>query len=261
MVFGCSTIAPFFFGRAGDGKRVAIADGQCVELVPEYALHRVRACENKTHYFVEAPGRTLTVAKDEFRTRLRDGILQFTRATPYPWLTLRDARIEVWITTGIVAPAEAAFVAVVLSEGGNFLVRLPIEPDEWTVAPEHMAFLGKARYPSRLAKRVGALALQPRPGATPASVAAALAESGVLARSAAAGWAPVLLKTAAFGEPLVARQVMVGPLARQAFQTVDYLPDGEREGAKALAYVFAFDPQRQGELERSAAAAAAASAH
>jgi hypothetical protein len=234
---GCATVERFF--SHGDGKVTETPAGRCLDLVPEYALHPVRACETAASYELLAGPRQLRLDKVRYQHELRERLLQFARRTAYPWRTLGQATIEVWMTAPLTEPEAASTVAVVKGPGGNFAVHLTLSPDGWQVVPENVVWLGKDGYPSLQAKRLGTVLVVPRGEVTEARLARFLAgvDAGAVPRDA---WTPLELAVVPFAETAAARALMTRPGARAVLADVQLIPAGEREGAKAKAFEFAF---------------------
>jgi hypothetical protein len=239
---GCETVDSLFFKeQASDGRVVQTETRKCWILTPENAFHPVGVCEDVAAYEVKLQDRQLLYPKAEFRSTLRERLREFVQRTAYPSASLGRAVIQVWLLSPVFEPEKAGFVAVVLSAGGNFLVRLPLEPSSWFPDAEAAQLLGKETFPTRLTRTPGTLVLQAKEHVTRARLNRYLTACGVDTESvAAAGMPTVVIKTPLFGEAEVARRLLKNSEGAQIVQELGYLPAGGAEGAQALFATFPF---------------------
>lgn len=240
---------PKLFNR-GDGDLVKTANGDCVNLTPESKLHAVAACDSSDVYEVVAPGRHWRMAGGTFRKLLRERLMQFVVRSNYPWKTLSDGQIVVFIVAPTFAPERAYFVAEVTGSQGNFAVPLDLMPDRWMIDDDTVLWLGKEAYPTSKAKRAGVLQLSGRNhlrrGALMQFVDASgvstllTASGGKAVRSVTDGGQVVVLKTAPFAELAVASRLTAQPSAPFHIQQVELVPAGEPEGSRAAIFRFPF---------------------
>lgn len=234
--------------REGDGKTVQTAKGSCTFLAPENQLHALAGCESAQGYLLQVGDRQHVYAKDDFQKNLRERIWQFLRTTSYPEAALSGATVEVWLEAKTFEPDAAELRVVVLGPGGNFALPLAVDMDQWEVLAADVQRLGKDRYPSRGAKRLGVVAVMARNEVSPARLKAFVESTGVLAAktkagrlavTGVAGEAPLLtLSTEPFAEPDVARRLMGHRAAKSYLNDVRYVSAGEFEGYKARVFAF-----------------------
>lgn len=215
QLWSCASL-PKFFDHGGDGKVTHTEAGSCVNLTPENGMHPVAACHMHDTYQVRAVDRRIEMAGAAFRGHFRERVLQFLRTTSYPWQTLTDAEVEMWLVAPIFAPESAYFMGVVKSRGGNFAVRLDLEPSRWRLESEAFQWLGNESYPSRGAKQAGLLQVSSRNGTT-------------------------LVRTRAFGERAEAERLSKATVAANPLRDVRLVAAAEPEGARAAVYRFPFD--------------------
>ncbi len=217
-----------FLKWQGDGQVVQTANGACLDLEP-----RVRACQSGDKLEVTVSGRTHAYKKSELKSLLRERIFQFVRTTPYPVATLKNAVVELWLDAPVFTPESAHFVAVVLSKGGNFRARLPLDAAAWQIDGESLALLGTDAFPSATARRAGKLAVAAKPHITGAALRDFLGRSGAPLVDAT-GEAVVVLETGAFAETEVAKKLASQRDARLYVQEIELIPATEPDGSRAL---------------------------
>lgn len=243
---GCVSFQHLF---RGDGRVVQTAHGTCVDLTPENATMPVHACESATTYDFRVVSELSSYPKAKFQTQLRERLVAYARASHYPWKKLGDAIIEVWVQAPVFRPRDTELIAVVTGPGGNFLVRLPLNPAHWTVDTERVALLGHDLYPSFLARRAGWVSVAPKPLVAKDKLEEYLGTLAVFqgvrppARIAQAGPGVVTVAVEPFAEPMVANAILRDRRAREFVQAVELLPAGEPEGSKAKAFSFPFVPR------------------
>ena len=235
--------------RVGDIQRATVGDGiweptidwHCLELLPELQLHRIRACESLKAYTFDFVGQKFIVNKQVFMQRLRKVVTRLLQSTAYPWRSLNDAEIEVWLVAPVFVPETVQFVAVVLSQGGNFAVRLPRDSKLWSPSLSDLSVLDKSRYPSMDGRQPGMVLVQASPAAIKEQT---LARLKLLAlKIDAQQWPLITLYTQAFAEIGLARAILQMPRSATGVNAVSLLPAGEPEAARGLAFRFDFKPK------------------
>jgi hypothetical protein len=245
----CATWPTLLRDKQGDGQVVATPSGPCIYLAPENALHPLSICEGPTRYEITVPGRRYALEKASLQRQLRERLGALAGPTSYAKAALKAATVELWLTAGAFTPEDAELRAVVISAGGNFAVRLPLDQAAWNV-PEAVEWLGAKAWPSRTARQSGVLLAYPPPTVAPEAfklfVAAALAAppaKGIkplpAVRVSGDGTA-LRLETAPFAEAAVAKQLSSARGARAYLAALRWEPAGEREGYKVRFGKFAF---------------------
>lgn len=232
----CASFANNQWG--GDGKVVQTAVGLCLEMTPESRDHRVAICESpdQKSFTVIAPGRApLAYQKSMVQSVLRERIAHLLSGTVYPKKDLYGATVELWVVAPVFAPEDVYFSAFVQARGGNFSVRLPLEPRSWAPHEGDVALLGTEAFPSRAARRAGKVVVTARPHVNDAEFTAFLAASGLSGRSLGG---MVEVATGAFGEERAARTLLKARQATYFVQSVELEAAGEKDGAKARALAF-----------------------
>jgi hypothetical protein len=235
VLAGCVTTKKA--GWSGDGKLVQTAAGVCLEMTPESAYHRVAICESpdQKSFAVLAPGREPTVfPKDRAQALLKDRIGQLLAGTAYPAAQLNGATIELWVVAPVFAPESVYLTAFVKARGGNFSVRLPLEPEAWAPQVGDVALLGDEVYPARTAHKAGRVVVTARPHVRADEFRQFLRDNGLSGQ----GDASVELTTAAFGEEAPAKALLKAKHAKHFVQAVELEPAAETDGAKARALAF-----------------------
>lgn len=237
LLVGCTTLGQNQWG--GDGKVVQTAHGLCLEMTPEMAAHRVAVCEapDQKSFAVIIPGREPTVyPKDRVQALLSERLYQLLRGTPYPQSELAGAVVELWVVAPVFAPEAAYFTAFVQARGGNFTVRLPLDPGAWAPEEADVALLGTEVYPSKAARRAGRVVVTARPHVRAVDFAEFLTKNGL---SGVGTGSSVELRTGVFGEEGAARRLLTAQQAAYFVQAVELEPAGEKDGSKARALAFA----------------------
>jgi hypothetical protein len=233
---GCSTMGAWSDAR-GDGKVMQKGDVTCLDLIPEVKQTPVRACETPSAYDVIVGVARFTYDKRTTRQHLREGVARLVSGSAYPVRSLAAARVELWINAPVFAPEAAHFIAVVMSPGCNFALPLPLDQRAWTFDRSAVQLLGRDGYPSLQAKRAGQIVVEAAGGATPARFADFLARQGFLADNANASFPVAQLNVPAFSESLAAR-TLTGPKSASLYvANVRMVAAGDKEGAKARAFV------------------------
>lgn len=240
----------------GDGKLAVSSQGHCLTLNPEYRLHLVRACEDARHYIFHVAGQEYRYDKQIYRARLREALVQMLRQGEYPWQTLGEARIEVWLRAPLWQPEQAGVAVAVLGRAGNFAAFLPLAPEQWDFSGERLLLLGAGRYPSSQARQAGLVSLQARAGADQERALEFL-EQAIERYSAqrpgdaptlnyevdASQWPIVHLHTRAFSETTLVMALRGAPRADLYVAQVGLQPVPERNEMRGLLFRFSFRPE------------------